>query len=365
MIGTILLLNFFYRYLSILYNKLIILTIKPFKKKVFNNKKTIFFISDNSNWVLDQIQNELSILFNKLNYTCISTDKLKITNSTIFFLSKYSLKKFNYFPQNNKYILTFFHFLNDEELIEYINLINSKIINYSIWVPNKNLKLNLIKFGIKINKIFLIHISFNSEIFSLRNIDNYKFNRFKYKIYQNSFVIGLFHKDGNGWFGGRSPKLIKNPDFFVDVMKNLNKKIPNLLIFLTGPSRGYIKNKLKINNIKFIHKYPLFNNALNEFYHCLDCYFIPSNLEGGPRAILECFATGVPIVSTKVGQAVDLIINKKNGYLIDLNDVEKAVKFIMMIYNKNNLNNIIKLAHQTSLLNNYNNQTELWKKILA
>ena len=62
-------------------------------------------------------------------------------------------------------------------------------------------------------------------------------------------------------------------------------------------------------------------------------YLITSREEGGPRAVLESMATGVPIVSTSVGQAVDLIKHKHNGYLVDIEDSENLAYWSNVILN--------------------------------
>jgi glycosyltransferase involved in cell wall biosynthesis len=62
----------------------------------------------------------------------------------------------------------------------------------------------------------------------------------------------------------------------------------------------------------------------------LDLYLVTSRTEGGPKAILEAMATGVPIVSTKVGMAPDIIKEGYNGLLAEVEDVamlsEQAIR---------------------------------------
>ena len=60
-----------------------------------------------------------------------------------------------------------------------------------------------------------------------------------------------------------------------------------------------------------------------EYYQRMDLYICTSRTEGGPHPLLEASACGVPIVSTKVGHAPDLIVDGRNGFL-----VEREVKTI-------------------------------------
>jgi len=54
-----------------------------------------------------------------------------------------------------------------------------------------------------------------------------------------------------------------------------------------------------------------------EFYQGLDACICTSRTEGGPHSLLEASACGVPIISTRVGIAPELIDHGHNGLLID------------------------------------------------
>ena len=78
--------------------------------------------------------------------------------------------------------------------------------------------------------------------------------RQKYLLPQNKFLIGSFHKDGNGWDRGDTPKLIKGPDILIKTLKNLKKLDieKNFAVVLTAPERIMLK-KLKALDIKYYH----------------------------------------------------------------------------------------------------------------
>ena len=61
---------------------------------------------------------------------------------------------------------------------------------------------------------------------------------------------------------------------------------------------------------------------LGRAYHALDVYLVPSRQEGGPKAVLESMATGVPLVTTRVGQAQELVEDGRNGLLVGVDDSE-------------------------------------------
>jgi Glycosyltransferase len=178
-------------------------------------------------------------------------------------------------------------------------------------------------------------------------------------------VIGSFQKDGNGWGKGLTPKLIKGPDIFINTLKVLNNEINDLYVLLTGPARGYVKKELNKAGIPYSHFYNKTYSNISKFYHALDLYMITSREEGGPRAVLESMASGVPLVTTRVGQAMDIVQNGKNGWMVDSEDIEGLSFWAKYVRdNKNNLDNILLFARNTALNNCYSAQVPLWEKFM-
>ena len=55
-------------------------------------------------------------------------------------------------------------------------------------------------------------------------------------------------------------------------------------------------------------------------YHALDVYVVASRQEGGPKAVLEALATGVPLVATRVGQTPDVVADGRTALLATVED---------------------------------------------
>ncbi len=60
-------------------------------------------------------------------------------------------------------------------------------------------------------------------------------------------------------------------------------------------------------------------------YEAIDLCIVASRDEGGPRAVLESMAIGVPLVTTRVGQAADLVRHEENGWMVEVEDVDGLV----------------------------------------
>ena len=119
------------------------------------------------------------------------------------------------------------------------------------------------------------------------------------------YVVGSFQKDTEG--KKNEPKLSKGPDIFVNIMEDLQKDHPDLLVVLSGIRRTYIISELEKRGIQYKYFDMIGLNDINELYNCLDLYVVSSRVEGGPRAIVEGGLAKTPIISTDVGIASDLM----------------------------------------------------------
>jgi glycosyltransferase involved in cell wall biosynthesis len=147
-----------------------------------------------------------------------------------------------------------------------------------------------------------------------------------------AFVIGSFLKDGVGMEEGLEPKLLKGPDTFVAVVSRLRDLIPELSVLLTGPARGYVRGELERIGVPYQHHELSSRRGLADAYHRVDVCLVTSRQEGGPKAALEAMATGVPLVTTRVGQASELVRDGENGLLADVDDVDALVNAVERVH---------------------------------
>lgn len=216
--------------------------------------------------------------------------------------------------------------------------------------------------GFPEERIIQIVIPVDTNIF-FRLEDHFRIKvRESLGIPPGSYVIGSFQKDGEGWNEGNKPKLIKGPDIFIDTLKHLIKSLPNLFVLLTGPARGFVKQNLRAAGIPFTHQLLRSYSDLNKLFNCLDLYLITSRQEGGPKSLLEAMACNVPVISTPVGQATEIIVDGKNGFLSDCDPeaIYSKVQELLRVKADGNLVNILARAQSDAQKYSWRGMNNSW-----
>ena len=224
---------------------------------------------------------------------------------------------------SNHVVVTFFHGdANDPAFAPAVSVLQREIGRVSRVIVSCRLMAERMEtWGIPAEKVTLIPIGVDLDIFKPLSPDRREAMRKRLGIRPEQVVIGSFQKDGVGWGEGLEPKLIKGPDIFLQVVDRLRKQVP-LFVLLTGPARGYVRRGLERMGVAYRHVYLNSYAEVAPYYHPLDLYLVTSREEGGPKAVMESMATGVPLVSTLVGMAADLIRDGVNGFLCEVEDVD-------------------------------------------
>ena len=153
--------------------------------------------------------------------------------------------------------------------------------------------------------VHLIEYWVNDNIFK-RTHDRVELRK-KYNIpVDGCAVYGSFQRDTEG-FDLISPKLEKGPDLLADFLIKKHQQDTPVHVVLGGWRRQYIINRLDRACIPYtyVERMPL--HVVNELYQTLDTYAVTARHEGGPQALLECGCVDVPVVSTPVGIAEQVL----------------------------------------------------------
>lgn len=96
---------------------------------------------------------------------------------------------------------------------------------------------------------------------------------------------------------------------------------------------------------------------LPAYYSLIDVFVHPSLRDGMPNAVLEAMACGKTVISTPVGGVIDVIQDEKNGYFVNVNDVDELSNKILEVLNSNQ-ETIQKSARET-IINQFTLEKEL------
>lgn len=286
-----------------------------FKKKNKFSTPRILLIADKPNWAYDSIA-KCIVKYNKsdliidIDYIKKPIKKLKNNHKNydlIFILGWQLLAHI----ENNK-IIEDITYINKNKILTGIHSHHSwdnrkTLPNFDIEPPKDLINfLNTIK-GVNcvskklynifskagLDKIFLTENGVDSEIFIQ-----------KYNFYENDkFNIGFSGNANNhDWRKGFSEFIIPASE---------------------------------IENVNLVYASNLGDNLINlnempKFYNKLDAYICASSSEGFSLSVLEASATGIPVISTKVGGCEDLIQDDYNGFLVDrdVNAIKEKIQFL-------------------------------------
>lgn len=150
------------------------------------------------------------------------------------------------------------------------------------------------------------------------------------------FVIGFFAKRQLSDFDRKG---IDTFEKAIGELATLEKKVGLLLV---GPGWQELVLSLKKLDVS-VRWYPYLepHDKIINLYNALDCYWITSQIEGGPVTLLEAMGCGVPCISTPVGLSLELIDEGKTGFMIDKNEPRELVSKTRRLINDKSLSDII------------------------
>jgi len=193
-----------------------------------------------------------------------------------------------------------------------------KIIPVVISKENLNIFLDIYK----LKKVYLIHNGIELKKFL-------KKHQFANEIIRIGHV-GRFEE-------------VKNHKVIFQVYEKLKAKGYKVSLKLIGNGSLFAYYQKLYPEVTFIQN----SNEVEKELESIDFFLFPSLYEGFPLAIIEAMASGLVIIASNISGIKELIIDGKNGFKIDVNDVDGYVEKIEKIF----LDSKLKLSISTN--NNY------------
>lgn len=338
---------------------------------VWQPHSRLFLVGDGGRWVLSEETAELARVAQRLGARVGSPVLAPgITRQSVFYASHFMLLRGQIHTGGNRVGAAYFHgrpgtpgvpefdetfaaLRAQHELVDRVQVSHSEMRDI------------VLASGIDERKVFLIRIALNPELFSPRTDEARRAVRRAFELPESAFVVGSFQKDGVGWEDGRRPKLIKGPDVLVETLARVKERIPELFVLLAGPARGYVIDGLVRAGIPYRHVFLEHYAEVGRLYHALDAYLVASRQEGGPKAVFEAMVSRVPLVTTRVGQAMDVVRHGENAWLAEVEDVEALAHWLVHVAGAGDtLGSVLDAGEETARANTHEAQLPEWRAFL-
>ena len=126
----------------------------------------------------------------------------------------------------------------------------------------------------------------------------------------------------------------KNHDLLIKSIFALNKKIRQLKIIFAGSGLLIDRYKKIIGGMGLSETVQFlgYRNDIDKLCNVADIGISTSKQEGLPIGVVEYFFSGLPVVCSRIRGHVDVIIDRKNGLLFDLDDPNQMIDSIIELY---------------------------------
>jgi len=161
---------------------------------------------------------------------------------------------------------------------------------------------------------------------------------------------------------------IKNVSGIIEAFSNLELTNVNLKVIGDGPNEWIVD---KVNEFNLSDKVEIIgtlsHKEIASAMQDANVFVLFSNIENLPLVLLESMATGLPIITTKVG-GISEIFDDNKGVMVepkDIKELEEAMNYIYMSYSKYDSATISKYANDNFSYEKIGNEFDkLYKKAI-
>lgn len=112
----------------------------------------------------------------------------------------------------------------------------------------------------------------------------------------------------------------KNHMVVIDAVKLLNNPRIHYVVAGEGELKNFLLNRISIDKVDGNVHLLGYRTDINQLCNSADVFLMPSIQEGLSVALMESMACGLPVIASRIRGNVDLIDDKKGGYLVEVND---------------------------------------------
>ena len=310
----------------------------PVRTARWPDRSRLFVVGDDIGWVIDDETARLALTARRLGYDVFPGSWARFASrQAVFHAEHFGALRPRWLESSHRLGLSYFHgrpgtpgYPEFDEAYAALRGHAARVDR--VQVTHREMEELVLEAGVDPARVFRIPIGIDIEHFALGGAQARAESRRELGLPESAFVVGSFQKDRVGWGEGLEPKQIKGPDTLVATLERLRARIPDLAVLLTGPARGYVRRELERAGIPYRYANLGSRAQLASAYHALDVYLVTSRQEGGPKSVLESMAAGAPLVTTRVGQAPELVSDGENGLLAAVDDIEALAASVQRVH---------------------------------
>jgi len=315
-------------------------------------QRNILIVIDTYQWIFAQIARTVASAFLSDNCIILPSWKLRERDpevqrivegaSVLFFICNFAYVEFREKAwARDKLIIAPLHHI-DEQMPGYIDILQHAD---GVMVSSLQWKGALRDLGWREDQMELVHYGVDVDKFS-PNFEMRRAVRQRHNIPESQFVLGFFAKKS-------LPYSRKGVDVFLQAVDILHAEKLDFSILIIGPGWLDDVKHLRQRGVPVVYQDFLPDEELPTYYNMLDCYVCASRIEGGPVPVLESLASGIPVISTRVGIAVEVVEDYITGFKIDFAAPEQIASRAAELMNNHDLHRTLGRKGRTRMVEAY------------
>ncbi|NDB33927.1 MAG: glycosyltransferase family 1 protein [Flavobacteriia bacterium] len=175
-------------------------------------------------------------------------------------------------------------------------------------------------------KVHVIPLGFDLKRFKPNETKRYN-SRKQYQLKEKTIAVGIV---------GRLTEIKNHTLFLSAASKLLDQTALDFQFFVVGDGalKQELMQKAKALNLERKLVFTSWIGAMETFYPAMDIVCLTSFNEGTPVSLIEAQASGIPVISTRVGGVADIIVHEKTGILLDTFNPEELAEKILHLANQ-------------------------------
>ena len=331
----------------------------------------LFAVGERTRWSVDEDARHLEATARRLRYDVAPSDWARFArHQSVFLTSHFEALQPRWVESSHRLATAYLHgrpgtagYPEFDRAFEALSASPSRFS--AVQVTHAEMRDLVLEAGVEQSAVHVIPIGIDLEHFPLVDAERRTEARTALDLPADAFVVGSFQKDGVGWGEGLEPKLVKGPDVLVAAVERAAGEVDALHVLLTGPARGYVRRELTRLGVPYRHVLAKDRTELARAYQALDAYVVASRQEGGPKGVLESMASGVPLVTTRVGQAQEIAVDGENALVVDVDDVAAIADAVVRLRDDTLARALAAPARRTAERYAYERLDPLWGSLLA